>query len=621
MSRSLPYRPEIDGLRAVAVGAVILYHGQILNIAPGGLLGVDIFFVISGYLITLILARDLTGERFSILRFYERRIRRIIPALMLVMLLCIPVAWYLMLPDDLENFGQSLAGTTLFANNIVLLMTSGYFAPEVQFKPLMHTWSLGVEEQYYLLVPLMLWAAWRLGRARGLLIGIALVTIASFIACLVLARTAPQANFFLIVSRGWELGAGSLVALIEPRLRPRVAAAAAASLAFAGLAMIVAPMAIGLSTYAPGAPTLIPVAGTCLILLFGGARDPAGRLLSSRPFVAIGLISYSLYLFHQPFFAFARIASAEPPGAVLMAGLLVPIFLCAWASWRFVEQPFRDARRVATRTVLLVSAAAALVTLGAGLTFHFKGGFMRNWPELYDPNLPGKRPNIAYNLAPERFARVELPPVDDKVRVLVIGNSFARDFINMALETGQMTHHRVSFAFLPDCAALTPRMRARARNADFIVLSTRFQAHGVPCITDLLTRLRRETPARLIVIGRKSFGYNNNAVMLLPAGQRAGWHVAPVDEAVAANAAAKRVLPPDIYVDMIAMLANAEGKVPVFTPDGKFISQDREHLTRYGAIHVGGIVFRHPALQALLDARPATRTPAGEKTPEPAHRP
>ncbi|MEZ0244667.1 MAG: acyltransferase family protein, partial [Sphingomonas sp.] len=217
--RSIAYRPEIDGLRAIAVIVVILFHGMV----PGfraGYIGVDMFFVVSGYLITGILVTELAEGRFSILRFYERRIRRIIPALMLVMLLSIPFALWLMLPDDLENFGQSLIGTTFFANNILLLITTGYFGIEVQFKPLMHTWSLGVEEQYYLLVPLMMWVAWRLGKVRGVFIGIAAVTIVSFLACLVLARLSTRADFLLIFSRGWELGAGSLAMLIEPRIRP-----------------------------------------------------------------------------------------------------------------------------------------------------------------------------------------------------------------------------------------------------------------------------------------------------------------------------------------------------------------------------------------------------------------
>ena len=599
----IAYRPEIDGLRAVAVMAVILYHAGMPGFSAG-FLGVDLFFVVSGYLITGILAADLAEGRFSIARFYERRLRRIIPALMLVMLLCLPLAYWLMLPDDLENFGQSLVATTAFANNMLLMLTSGYFGIEVQFKPLMHTWSLGVEEQYYLAVPLLMWAAWRFGKARGLLIGMAAVTALSFAACLALHRADPVYNFFLIASRGWELGAGGLAMLLEPRIRPLAGKAAAAGLALAGLLLAAVPILAFRDSAAPGLATLIPVTGVCLLLLFGGTRDPVGRLLSSPPFVGIGLISYSAYLFHQPIFAFARLASLEEPRLRVMLALLAPILLCAWLSWRFVEQPCRDRARVSTPAVLIGSGVAALVVLAAGLTFHFASGFYRNWPELADGSA-GRNANIAYNMAPDRFRQVSLPETADKVRVLVIGNSFGRDFINMALETGRMGNHILAFREADDCEKLSDEVVAQAASADFIILSGRFKPSHVSCVTRRVRRLGGLSHARIIVIGRKSFGYNNNAVMRLPPERRWDWRVAPLPEAARANAAARAALPPGTYVDMIAMLSDAQGRVRVFTPNHKFISQDREHLTRPGAIYVGGMIFRHPALAALLDAKPA----------------
>jgi peptidoglycan/LPS O-acetylase OafA/YrhL len=603
-ARTIAYRPEIDGLRAVAVMMVILYHGLIPGFGAG-YIGVDIFFVISGYLITGILTAELAEGRFSILRFYERRIRRIIPALMLVMLLCVPFALWLMLPDDLENFGQSLIATTAFANNILMLMTSGYFETEVQFKPLMHTWSLGVEEQYYLAVPLMMWAAWAWGKTRGVVTGIAAVTVLSFATCIVLARYAPQADFFLIFSRGWELGAGSLAVLLEPRIRPLAGKRTAAALVLFGLLLAVSPFLYRYTVATPNWRTALSMAGICLILLFGGRDDPAGRVLASKPFVGIGLISYSAYLFHQPIFAFVRLASLDQPSVALMLGLLVPILLCAWLSWRFVEQPCRDRSRVSTRKLLIGSLAAALVTIAVGATFQLTSGFYQRWPELADQKARGRFANIEYNLGPERFEKVSLPASSDKVRVLVIGSSFARDFINMALETGRVGNHIFALRARADCEVLKAEEIEQARNADFIVLASRPSPGQVRCIARRIKRLSGLTSAQIIIIGRKSFGYNNNAIMRLPAAQRIDWRVLPLAEALAANAAARRALPPESYVDVIGMLSDARGRVRVFTPEGRFISQDREHLTRPGAIYVGAIIFRHPALQALLDARPA----------------
>lgn len=600
-SPELAYRPEIDGLRAIAVLAVIVNHAA-PGLLPGGLRGVDLFFVISGYLITRILLKDLQRGSFSIARFYERRVRRIIPALMLVMLLSIPAAVLLDLPDDLENFGQSLIATTFFANNILLMVTSGYFELEANFKPLLHTWSLGVEEQFYLIVPLLMWGAWRLGKARGVAIGIAALAVPSLLFCLWATRHAPVFNFFMILSRGWELGAGALVVLAEPRLR-LLAGKAGPALAALGLLLATGQLLLHAPSAAPGLLTLVPVAGICLVLALGDTRGPAGWLLTRPPLTGIGLISYSAYLFHQPIYAFVRLASLEEPRAALMLALIVPILALAWLSWRFVERPFRDRRRTGTRTLLILCGAASLVVVGTGAAFYLTSGFYRNWPQLTVPGVTYTRgANIAYNLAPERFAGLPLPDTHERVRVLVIGNSFARDFINMGLESGNLDPQALSLADLGDCRRLPPPVFENAARADFIVMSTRFPAEQVPCIVRRIDNLRRVTSVPIIVIGHKSFGRNNNAVMLLPSATRLTWHVKPTDEAIAANEAAKRALPAGSYVDVIGMIGDAAGKVPVFTPDDKFISQDREHLTQPGARWLGPILFRHPALAAVATA-------------------
>lgn len=601
-AQGIAYRPEIDGLRAIAVLAVILCHAG-FGWMPGGFLGVDIFFVISGYLITALLVKDLKSGEFSLWKFYERRIRRILPALLLVMLLCVPLAWWMMLPDDLENFGQSLVGTILFVNNVVLMVTTGYFAVQAQFKPLLHTWSLGVEEQYYLVVPLLMWVAWRLGKGRGVVIGIAAVTLLSFAICLVPILFGPRGNFFLITSRAWELGAGSLAVLAEPRLRRLTGPRSSGALALAGLAMAVVPLFLRFHETGPELSTLIPVAGICLILIFGGTRDPAGRLLSSAPFTGIGLISYSAYLFHQPFFAFARLASLEPPTMTVMALLLPPIFLCAWLSWRWVERPFRDRNRVRTRTVLLSTGAASALLLAIGLTFHFTSGLYRNWPELADGSEVARpNANIAYNSAPARFTDVPLPETRERVRILVLGDSFGRDFINMGMESAGFAKAAISIDQQGRCRDLPPRLLQQARRADYIVIAKRLQVTAIPCVRNRITSLRAVTRVPIVVLGRKAFGQNNNAVMLMPREQRLNWRSSPVAEVTETNAALRRMLPPGMFVDVMAMLSDDQGRVRVFTPEGKFISQDHEHLTRSGARYVGGIIFRDPALAQIAQA-------------------
>ena len=208
----MKYRPEIDGLRALAVLPVILFHSG-FEWFSGGFVGVDIFFVISGYLITLILIEDIDNKRFSIASFYERRARRILPALFFVMIMCIPFAWMWMLPDALENFGQSLVSTSLFSNNFLLMQTAGYWDLASEYKPLLHTWSLAVEEQYYILFPIFLIFAWHLGRNKVFWL-VLFIAVISFIFAEYGWRKGSYSHFYNPISRVWELLAGSIAAFI-----------------------------------------------------------------------------------------------------------------------------------------------------------------------------------------------------------------------------------------------------------------------------------------------------------------------------------------------------------------------------------------------------------------------
>ncbi|OWV84459.1 acyltransferase [Rhizobium sp. R693] len=303
----MEHRREIDGLRAIAVVPVVLWHA---GFAPfsGGFVGVDIFFVISGFLITGIIIHELDEGRFSLTRFYERRARRILPALFVVVVACVPFAWFWMLPDMLENFGQSVVATLLFANNLLLAKTSGYWDLEAEFKPLLHTWSLGVEEQYYVLFPLLLLILWRWGR-KFAVVATAVILLASFAMCEIGGHLSPQVNFYLTTSRAWEILVGSICAFVGLRL----SRTSNEALSAAGLLLI----AVSIFLYDKNVPfpslfTVVPVVGTALVLLFARQGTIACSVLSLPPLVGIGLISYSVYLWHQPLFAFARTYSLEP---------------------------------------------------------------------------------------------------------------------------------------------------------------------------------------------------------------------------------------------------------------------------------------------------------------------
>ncbi|RWR29818.1 acyltransferase [Sinirhodobacter populi] len=374
----MKYRPEVDGLRTLAVIPVVLFHAGFQRFS-GGYAGVDIFFVISGFLITTILISELERGDFSIARFYERRARRILPALFFVMALCIPAAWVWLLPPDFEEFSASALSVVFFVSNIFFWMQSGYFDGAAELKPLLHTWSLAVEEQYYLIFPLLLWALWRFGRRNVFAAVIGLAAL-SFVFSLWQIRHDPEGNFYLAPSRAWELLAGSVCALVLSR-KPLPGNDIAG---LAGIGMIlVAIFAFDARTPWPGPWTLLPVVGTMLVILFARQGTLAARLLSLRPMVWIGLISYSLYLWHQPVFAFGRIAFDVPQASkrmLLLAGLSAGL---AWFSWRFVERPFRKGAQYPLPTRAAVFRAGALggmVFAAFGLFGISSGGAAMRYP-------------------------------------------------------------------------------------------------------------------------------------------------------------------------------------------------------------------------------------------------
>ncbi len=359
------YRSEIDGLRAVAVLPVILFHAG-FEFFSGGYIGVDVFFVISGYLITTILVEEIEHGKFSLLRFYERRARRILPALFFVMLCCLPFAWMWMLPGQMKDFSQSLAAVSLFISNILFWRQTGYFSLASEEKPLLHTWSLAVEEQYYLLFPVFLVLVWRFGRGRVFWSIILLFAIS-----LALSewgwRNKPTPNFYLAPTRIWELLAGSIAAFIASKSVVKKSD----SLSMLGLgAIVISIFAYDESTPIPSLYALAPVLGAVFVILFAQNGTIAARLLCAKPLVGIGLISYSAYLWHQPVFAFARIRSINDPSSLLMASAACLSLILAVFSWKYVEQPFRNGKRTIVKkrsSVFAISALGSLAFLGFGL--------------------------------------------------------------------------------------------------------------------------------------------------------------------------------------------------------------------------------------------------------------
>lgn len=379
------YRPEIDGLRAVAVLPVILFHAG-FPLFKGGFVGVDVFFVISGYLITSILLAEMDAGRFSLLKFYERRARRILPALFFLMAICVPFAWVWLWPRDMQAFSQSLSAVSVFASNILFWRQSGYFDTAGELKPLLHTWSLAVEEQFYILFPLLLLLIWGLGKRRILAVLVVLSVVSLGIAH-VWAETKPNAAFYLLTTRGWEILVGAFAAFYFNK-RPRSSPAGPLEevLGFCGLALIASAVFLfDKTTPFPSLFTLVPTVGALLIILFAHDGTITNHLLRVRVLVGIGLISYSAYLWHQPLLAFARHRSVVEPSIQLLSVLCVLTIPIAYLSWRFVEQPFRDRNRFDRNTVFASSGVLAVAFLAFGMWGHASKGF----PARVDDEIKG----------------------------------------------------------------------------------------------------------------------------------------------------------------------------------------------------------------------------------------
>lgn len=363
------YRPDIDGLRAIAVLSVVGYHA-FPGFIPGGFTGVDVFFVISGYLISTILFEGLKTGRFSFRAFYARRILRIFPALALVLGSCLVVGWFVLLGDEYEQLGKHVAGGAAFVANFVLWGESGYFDNAAETKPLLHLWSLGIEEQFYLIWPLLLWATYRL--RLNLLAVAAVVATVSFYLNIESARFDPVADFYAPQTRFWELMLGAVVAGLHQSGSVAVRRlikhdGLESSLSALGLALIVWGFwAVNKHDIYPSTWALMPVAGSMLIIAAGPGALLNRTVLSHKLLVWIGLISFPLYLWHWPLLSFARILESDVPSVDIRFCALFVSLMFAWLTYRYIEKPIRTARD------LSVKAWALLLLMGAvGLSGYY----------------------------------------------------------------------------------------------------------------------------------------------------------------------------------------------------------------------------------------------------------
>jgi len=371
----MDYRREIDGLRALAVVPVIFFHAG-FQAFSGGFVGVDVFFVVSGYLITTIILTELQIETFSIANFYERRARRILPALFLVLFVCLPFAWLWLLPQDMKSFSESLVAVSIFSSNVLFWRTSGYFDAAAELKPLLHTWSLAVEEQYYLFFPVFLVLTWRFGK-RWILFLLAIAVVASLAAAQWGSISKPAATFYLLPTRAWELLAGAFAAffLLRQNAVPQRTMVRECGAAIGFALVLYSIFAFDRQTPFPSLYTLAPVLGATLVILCADANTVIGKILGRKLLVGVGLISYSAYLWHQPLLALTKHRILDDLSNSVALMLVLVTFVLSYFSWKYVERPFRNRNLTSRAQVVQFGIAGSLFFIAFGLTGLFTRAF------------------------------------------------------------------------------------------------------------------------------------------------------------------------------------------------------------------------------------------------------
>lgn len=613
------YRPEIDGLRAIAVLPVIFFHAEI-GLFSGGFVGVDVFFVISGYLITKIILSDLEQDKFSIVNFYERRARRLLPALFFIIFSCVPFAYFTLSPNALFDFGQSLVAVPTFLSNVLFWSERGYFGGATELKPLIHTWSLAVEEQFYLVFPITLMLFWHNLR-RWIGPFIVLIILSSLYLSWFLTELHFETAFYLPFARAWELMVGSAAAFFGIRLT-YLGNRYSSILSITGLSLIFyAVFNFDGTTTFPGYAALVPVLGTFLLIIAGPTRNTINRVLASRWLVKIGLVSYSLYLWHQPIFVFLRHLNFSE--YIIIFGIPFSMALSLF-SYRFIETPFRNKDKFHRKNIFIYSALASLVSIFIGLILILNDGFLNRYAEADQKILKQFINQGDYNQT--RFDQLEMKPFNGppKYRVLVVGDSYAKDLINVMYEGGvdkliqfstkqinsecgnSYTNKKIE-AFIPKnrlkrCEWMgryeDPKLRSLMMQADEIWLANSWLDWVVDLMPETLAALSADFDAEIKVFGSKSFGdISSSKILKINPSQRILYKQASSSKVIETNQRLEAIIPEDNFVELSAVSCGGDvAKCILFTKEGLLISADGGHLTRAGAKHLSESFLNLPNL-------------------------
>lgn len=614
---TIKYRKEIDGLRTLAVFSVVANHINLPGF-NGGFIGVDVFFIISGFLIFQIINSEKLKNNFSFINFYERRARRILPALYLMTAFTTAVAFFVLLPKDLKYYGKSLAAVVLMCSNLIFPGQSGYFDQDSELMPLLHTWSLGVEEQFYLLFPALVVAMWKLNIKHQLIIYLLLAT-ASLLYANNMAYISPEINFFMLRSRLWELLFGAIGAIIYLRMKNRLdrLKSIAEIASFSGMFCILYSI-LYFDEFLPYPSylTLIPTTGTLLLLLFANQNNITGKILSLKFLVAAGICSYSVYLWHQPIFAFFKYQSAFEITLHYKILLIASVFAIGWLSFNFIEKPARHRIDIygfrLFKYIFLISSIFILI----GALFYYNNGFISK----YSPEDSKSHYEVllAKEYIPSKFNALQKNKFhkdNSKPKILVIGDSFAQDLINAIYESEmqnkvQLVTYYISsrcgnlyinddYQHLQDirnrkqCPSISPYLSDSylvelMNEAEIIWLASSWKIIQADRLKESIDNIESRYTAKVFLFGTKDFGkLRLGNWMRLNITQRSTITGEASLESQSVNNTLRRNHVSKNFIDLSDIFCTNFTSCAIFDTNGNLLTPDGRHLSFFGAKKLG----------------------------------
>jgi peptidoglycan/LPS O-acetylase OafA/YrhL len=577
-NNTLQYRNDISGIRAIAVISVILFH---MGYLKNGYLGVDIFFVISGFLIINLIYKETYKNIFTIFSFYIRRIRRIIPLVLFTSLISLLLGIFVMLPDDLENLAESVIATNFFANNILLLITSvNYWSSVNEFKPLMHTWSLGVEEQFYLIIPFLF--IFLKGKFNKVIFPILLFSsFLSFVSFII--STNESSTFYLLQYRFFELSLGGIAAIFSNKLKIKP------TYSFIFLTLIIAILFFNFNLQ-PKIKILFIIFLTIGLLITPNANKINNLILENKYAVYIGLISFSLYMWHQVVFAFTKYCFINTPNIFQYIILLIIILCLSIFSYKFIENPFRNVNIISNKIFILILLPFFIFIISVASFIYLNMGIVRNIPELdiYKYNLSRnffgsiinddnsyKKKEQIYN---ERILKYNKNFSEkNNIKILIIGNSFSRDFANILLESDLKNKIEISYTNnINNCNNFILKNNL----ANFILFDDLDYEEYIE-----IEKIHKIKYNKVRIIGIKNFGINNGVFYSRRFFDDYYLQKTNIDPSIINRNNNLNNIYKKSYINLINLVIDEKGKMPIFTPNHKFISHDGMHLTQSGAIY------------------------------------